>query len=228
MSDTAVLISGWDKYYDTVYPGFKYYWYRNWPIELDWPVYYASEEVDVPDFENIKTGGGSWAQHMKKALDQIPEEIKYIMVILDDVYITKDIGPLLEDVRLITKRSHLSRFEISWHADRPDRHKQLFIYTSDERPIYEILPDGPSPISLQVALWDREFLEKFLIFDDWSPWDFELTGSQLFNLHEEMRVLNKNWFVEDEWYTHVITKGEKNKNWYRLQEQDNWAQQLQQ
>lgn len=120
----------------------------------DFPVYHASESMEVKNVHNIKTGEGSWSKRLRAALDQIPYD--HIVYMLQD-FIPKFICQisLKEAVKYhvrsgndITKLGLSEFFNV--HKQPFPLARRYYIYNQ---------PTGPYLISHQpIAIWRKSFL----------------------------------------------------------------------
>lgn len=138
----------------------------------DFPVYHASESLEVKNVHNIKTGEGSWSKRLRAALDQIPGD--HVLYMLQD-FIPKFICQIalaeavyyhVRSANDITKLGLSEFFNVE---------RQLFPL-SRRYSLYK-QKTGPYLISHQpIAIWYKPFLYKTL--------DGDITAAQ----HEMLDV----------------------------------------
>ena len=120
-------------------------------------------------------GATSWTRYIHDFMKDVPED--FVIFSLDDYLLcgTPDLEMIQTALGLMHKTSKIGRFDLTFDTQiegniSPMGKVNNFMVVHKK-------PDAPYRISTQPAVWNREFLLKFLD-NDWSPWDFEIKGSQ--------------------------------------------------
>ena len=171
MRSLPVLVVSCDRYADLWPPFFELFW-RHWP-DCRGPVYLGTnfQPYDDPRVSVLNVGKDvSWATSVGRMLDQI--ESDYLIVMLEDF--------------LLTERVNNARIERLAHLAVAEGVGCLRLYSilPPERRLQKypelgwFAPGDPYRITAQAAVWRKGTLRKLLV-PGFSPWDFELTGSQM-------------------------------------------------
>lgn len=140
----------------------------------DFPVYHASESLEVKNVHNIKTGEGSWSKRLRAALDQIPgDHVLYMLQDFIPKYINIELLHMAADYHSqvdndITKLG-LSEFFNVTRQLLPFGRTGYYIYSQTT---------GPYLISHQpIGIWRKSFLYNTL--------EGDITAAQ----HEMINIL---------------------------------------
>ena len=121
-------------------------------------------------------GPSNWTKYIHDTLVDIKDNI--IMFSIDDYLLCKK--PNLEMLeiayKLISKNKKIGRFDLTF--DSQVEGNILPVTKIKDYNVFLKHPDAPYRISTQPALWNREYLLKFLS-NNWSPWQFELRGTTI-------------------------------------------------
>ena len=200
MSEISILIVSCDRYSDLWQPFFTLFW-RNWP-DCPFPVYLGSnhQSFDHPQVISLLLGDNDiWSERLKLMLNQI--HTPYLLTLVEDFFLfnytdTADV---------------LSCFDVFRELDA-----DMLRLKPDPPPDYQVegFPligrigiNAFFRISMQAALWRRDFLLK-LLQEKESTWEFEVRAT------ERSRKMENNLYCT--WqpilhYSHVIEKGK----WFR-------------
>jgi len=176
MKNIALIVHTCDRY-RLLYPGFAYFFKKNWPYgDVDISYYFLTEveEYQSSLFKNIKTGKGEWSDRLLNGLKQIPEE--YVIYMQEDMWLNK---PVSADT--INK---IIEYSLAKKSD-------LFKLSSNH--VYHTKPTGESInglsiglldndaseylMSHQVSIWKKSFLVEQLQYRE-HPWRNERKGTK--------------------------------------------------
>jgi len=203
-NDVALLVHSCDRY-EFLYPGFDFFFRKNWDFGINCNCYFATEKKDIsfPGFENIKSGDGEWADRLAFLLKEKIRE-KYIIYFQEDMWLNKKVNA--------------SFFNQLFDLSKQQKWKQVKLHSSE---VYKTIStdifiegfniariDNSSSdylMSHQVTLWDKDFLLAQLNRNE-HPWRNERRGTKrLKKLNPE--ILHADYFAEN-------GKPEINKNNY--------------
>lgn len=148
---------------------------------------FVTDTLDVPQytetkFETVKAEG-SWGSRMLKGLDAIKED--YIFFILEDylfnyTYSEEDINKYIE----LCIKHNIDRLQLA-----PSGYQTYLDEQVDG--LNKFTPNSGYLVSMQPSIWKKEFIKKTLL-PNYSPWDFELTGSRLLLNSDSNIFIDKN------------------------------------
>lgn len=167
-SDMALVIIGYDPYKD-VWNHYFNLINKYWP-DNPFPVYLVNNEDKGAEYKGVTVincgKDAEWSRKAQIATQQIKE--KYICLLLEDFF-TRDYvntEKVLKVVKFMKERDikyyKLASFS-SFHTPHFENHQ--FLYT--------IPKNKPYGISLQAAIWEKEFLKEKLGTDNYNAWTFE-------------------------------------------------------
>jgi len=198
----ALIVHSCDRY-QFLYKGFYHFFCKYWDFDINCRYYFATELLDInlPGFENIKSGKGQWSDRLSYLLRKKIKE-DYVLYLQEDVWLTKPVNA--EFFKQLFKLT----IENKW--------KQVKINSSE---VYKTIPSGlfiegfvigvvdnqksDYLMSHQAALWNKQFLIEQLAKNE-HPWRNERRGTK------RLRKLNPVIYQID--YFSDSGKGEVNNN----------------
>lgn len=167
----------------------SYLFEKYWPgHEIDF-IGFAHPSYALPEnhkFISIapKQEGGSkkWTRYIAEYVNSMTEE--FLIFSLDDFFpcCSLDEQMFAVIVEKMKNNSNIGRFCLSYDAFNYCSHE--LVEMRDGYNIISIDKSALYRISTQPALWRKDYLLKFLEHD-WSPWNFEINGSQLSSTFKE-------------------------------------------
>ncbi len=161
MDDVALIVHACDRY-QLLYPGFAYFFKKNWPhADVKVKYYFLTEEADYESdlFTNIKTGKGEWSDRLLNGLAQIPEQ--YIIYFQEDMWISR---PVVADI--VNK---ILQFAL-------DKSVNLFKLSSNS--VYYTMSTGNQIDGLAIAILDNQ-ASRYLMSHQVSIWKKSFLADQL-------------------------------------------------
>ena len=154
-----------------------------------------------------------WAGNLKAALKQVHTES--VLLVLDDYWLTKqaDVKRINELVRWMKSEPDIDKIDLT-------NDRMGFSHVGYMPGYVRSLPDAPYLTSTQAALWRTDFLRLCLHDPAWSPWQFELIGSELIK-NTRHKILGCRVPVIH--YANVMLKGEANTGELTKLGPDDWA-----
>lgn len=162
--------------------------------------YWPGHEIDFlgfsePDFELPKNhkfvslapvqegGSKKWTRYIQKYVEKIEEDL--VMFSLDDFFLgwQPDIQMLDDIINQMLHNELIGRYCLSYDAYINCSHTKI-----EEKSDYSIISIDKHAlyrISTQPAIWRKNYLLKFLDHD-WSPWNFEVDGSRMSALFDQI------------------------------------------
>jgi len=176
MNDVALIVHTCDRY-ELLYPGFEYFFRRNWPFyEVNIKYYFFTEELDYQSdlFTVIKTGKGEWSDRLLNGLNQIPED--YVIYFQEDMWLSRPVSgdTVLKVMKFATDKA-ISLFKLSSNSDYHTTSTGNYI----DGLSVSVLNNKSSKflMSHQVSIWKKAFLAEQLKFSE-HPWRNEREGTK--------------------------------------------------
>jgi hypothetical protein len=174
--NVALLVHTCDRY-RFLYPGFSYFFNRNWDFNTHCNCYFATEELDVsmPHFKNIRSGKGEWADRLRYLLEHEITE-KYVLYFQEDMWLNKPVNSAFFNQLFSLMENK------QWNHVKLDSAE---IYKTNPTP-YEVegfnisLLDNAASgflMSHQIAVWNKDYLIKQLHKGE-HPWRNERRGTK--------------------------------------------------
>lgn len=167
-NELTLLLVSYDGYSD-MWPTFFECKEKFWS-DCPYPIVLANNEKDFKagNLEVINCGKeAQWSTRTRKALENI--DTKYVMFLLEDLFISDKV-----------KTEHIEGALDLMDKDSIDYYK-IMTFTKFRTPLYkgidhlhEIPASWPYGISLQAAIWNREYFLEMVGKEDYNPWVFEV------------------------------------------------------
>jgi hypothetical protein len=176
MQNIALIVHTCDRY-KLLYPGFAYFFKKNWPyadVEISYYFLTEVEEYQSSLFKNIKTGKGEWSDRLLNGLKQIPEE--YVIYMQEDMWLNKPVsGDTVNKIIEYSLAKHsdlfkLSSNQVNYTKPTGELINGLSIGVLDNE-VSEYL------MSHQVSIWKKSFLMEQLKYKE-HPWRNERKGTK--------------------------------------------------
>lgn len=167
-SDMALVIIGYDPYKD-VWNHYFELLNKFWP-DNPFPVYLVNNEDSGIEYENVTVincgKDAEWSRKAQIATQQIPE--KYICLLLEDLFTRDyvDTDRVLKVVKFIKDRD-IKYYKLMTFSKFHTPHFENYRF------LYTIPRNKPYGISLQAAIWEKNFLIEKLGTDNYNAWTFE-------------------------------------------------------
>lgn len=206
MQDTCIFISSSDNTYD-VFSMVSGSVTEKWPSEV-FDIYVGlNEKVAEAPFRTMSAPISSWGTELEYQISTLPENFRYIILILDDFFFYENVYPdKLERLIDMVRERHIHYLRLK-PLERSGLGKVLIFLRSLVRcsdGIIRLNDDEPYYSSLQVAIWDRSHLSRTLRQSD-SIWEFEhivIAGSKHYATTQ--RILRYSHLVEKgKWFKHA-------------------------
>lgn len=172
MKNMAILVCSCDKYEDVWNPMFEMF-YKFWP-DCPYDVYLLTNQKNYQHkkVKTISTGDDvTWSKAFRRALQSIKE--KYVLIIMEDYILRSKVRNSDFEIALEYMESHCVDYFRTFPAPRPT----VEIGMCGDFKIGEIETEAPYRVSLQSAIWKREYVLS-IIDDKDSAWQFEHLGSK--------------------------------------------------
>src|SRR5574344_1794257 len=175
----TVLVLGFDPYQD-VWPYFDYFFLKNSLGKLKNTIFVSITKghEDVSDFVNLTTfGKADFSSRLKTGLAFVKTD--YVLLLLEDYIVNRSI-----DYRSLTQiMDEMEKFNYSFcELDNFIKQPKLVKkHQGQGKLVKEIVSPGHYRISLQPALWRKEFLDQLANRQIENPWDFEVLLCDLFD-----------------------------------------------
>lgn len=189
----ALIVHSCDRY-ELLFKGFEYFFRKHWDFEIPLHYYFATEEVqvDMPGFENIKSGKGEWSDRLRLLLEQIEEE--YVLYFQEDMWLNKPVDPEFINALICKATSN--------------RWMQVKLNSSE---VFKTMPSGLSIngfevakldnqqsgflMSHQITLWNKKFLMDQLKPKE-HPWRNERKGTKRLR-KMDVPIYHLDYFAEN-------------------------------
>ena len=170
-----------------------------------------TERVPTEGYEWYLPGKESWGKRMKGAIEKV--ETKYVFFTLDDYYYCQRLSSEFFDWLLIfMDREKANKLSLTPVPDFAG-----YKYTETVDTIKKMSLDSNWLTSVQPAIWRTDHLLKNLE-DSYSPWDFEITGSEKLR-HKEVGHYVMN--LDEQVYFNFVRRGKnKTEGWENFLKQE--------
>lgn len=167
-SDMALVIIGYDPYKDVWNHYFKLlnkYWADN-----PFPVYLVNNEDPGIEYKGVTVincgKDAEWSRKAQIAVQQVKE--KYICLLLED-FLTRDYVDTEEVLKVVKfmKEKDMKYYKLTTFSKFRTPHYENYKF------LYTIPKNMPYGISLQAAIWEKDFLKEKLGTDNYNAWTFE-------------------------------------------------------
>ena len=180
----SVIVGSSDGYSELWEP-FQICFERYWKHQTENLFVTESKEVELytkAKFTTLSPGRKPWGERMRSAIEMCSS--KYILFLLEDYFLCYE----YTERQLNEWLANMDKYSINRLQISPSAHQR---YKKLENIRYnQIAPDSEYLISLQPSIWRKEFLLKNLI-PEYSPWDFEIYGSQFLKYNENLTFIDK-------------------------------------
>ncbi len=205
MSQYCVLVASSDSrkdIFDICFANSDHIW-----ADCDWPKYVGLNSLPGPPQVHfgmvVAPATDDWCEQVKRYVDLLPPDIRYILLMVEDVLFMQPINAMLLDdiakkmqasalnyLRLVPLRRNWLAKIVHWIEDS---HREF--------PFREIEPNEPYYSSTEMAIWRRDHLLNQLGRAN-DAWDFEhLTGTgghwavlaPVFDQHQIVQKGHWNW-----------------------------------
>ena len=176
MKNIALIVHTCDRY-KLLYPGFEYFFKKNWPYtELQIGYYFLTEEESCKSdvFKNIKTGKGEWSDRLLNGLKQIDED--YVIYFQEDMWLSKPvIADTVNKIIDFSLDNEINLFKLSSNGVYHTRATHQYINGLE----VGVLDNEMSGylMSHQVSVWKKAFLMEQLLYKE-HPWRNERKGTR--------------------------------------------------
>ena len=187
-TELSIYVSSSDKF-EWLWPAFFYYFDRFWP-DCPYTRYLGTESRDSygKDFITLKSGNAkTWGEVTTLNLLQIRS--KYIIFLLDDYLLQR-----MVDTTVVQKVLQNTEKIGAKYVKLTENHRTGVILPSEvSKFLFTSAGNAPFSISLQAAIWDREFFMNLLKSNE-SPWDFERNAIKRLLDYKDIYFLKKPLF----------------------------------
>lgn len=176
IKNVALIVHACDRY-QFLYKGFAYFFSKHWDYSINCNYYFATEQINVaiPNFTNIKSGEGQWADRLKILLqEKIKEE--YVLYFQEDMWLNKKVNKnFFNDLFAQAIKNNWKQIKL--HSSE--------VYCTEQTPYFSEgfniaqLNNAKSDylMSHQVTLWKKDFLIDQLYKNE-HPWRNERRGTK--------------------------------------------------
>ena len=208
----AVLVHSCDRY-EFLFKGFEYFFNKHWDFGINCNYYFATEqkEITIPNFKNIRSGTGEWADRLKILLtEQISEE--YILYLQEDMWLHKKVGAsFFNQLFELTVKNDWKQVKLHSSGVYKTLTTNQYIDGFNISKIDNIASDFL--MSHQPTLWNKDFLIQQLHKNE-HPWRNERESTKrLKKLNSE--IFQIDYFVENLDDHHIILQNPNDKNYFQ-------------
>ncbi|HOJ63773.1 MAG TPA: hypothetical protein PLE45_05075 [Spirochaetota bacterium] len=175
MNNLAILICSCDKYEDAWQPFF--FFFKKFWGNCDIPIYLLTNFKKYNDDKIISLCIGEdidWSTTFLHAIEKINK--KYLLIFMEDYFLTEKVDfDFIKKSVIYMQENKISYFRL-FPCPGPDN----IIGNIDDIKIGEIMKNSPYRVSLQLAIWDIDYLKR-LVKKGESAWEFEIRGTERTN-----------------------------------------------
>jgi FkbM family methyltransferase len=201
--DISVIIQSCDKYshlWEGWYLSFSRYW--NW--NLNWPVYFCNEEMDLPFNDpriiQIKSpkseNGDGFSTRLLDVLNKI--DTRYVLYIQEDMWLTNKLDFRIFKEGLYKMRYHdwncLRIHEKIWSSIQLEKSHYLI----DDQRVLRVKPTSEWLLTHNAGIWNREFLIESILPNE-SAWTNEKEGTvRISKKYTDPKIyhLDERWYYQ--------------------------------
>jgi hypothetical protein len=184
----ALIVHSCDRY-ELLFKGFEYFFKINWDFSIPLHYYFATEEiaVDMPGFENIRSGKGEWSDRLLLLLDQVEEE--YVLYFQEDMWLNMPVDQEFINA-LICKATANKWLQVKLNSSDVYKTFQTGLSINGFQVAQINNTTSGYLMSHQVTLWNKKFLKEQLMPHE-HPWRNERKATK------RMRKLNTTIYQVD-------------------------------
>lgn len=180
----AFVVLSCDKYSD-LWPLYIRCFQKFWP-ECPYDKYFVSncKEVDSTEFKSILIGEDeTWSIGLKKVLDSLRDNYKYIFITLEDLYLYKAVNNSMVTATIQSfVEADGTYLRVNTHKRKPDLPFNEYFGKIKQDAIYRN--------NCVYAVWNIEKLYD-LLRDNENAWEFERVGVERTRVSEDYYIANK-------------------------------------
>jgi len=201
--DITVIIQTCDKYKE-FWAGWYLAWGRNWNWDLNWPIYFCNEELDLPfndsRIQQIKSPKSADASGFSTRLENILKQVKtkYVLYIQDDMWLTNEVN-----YQTFKQGLYQMRYN-NWNCLR--LHEKIWLnYTLDKtshfvngKRVLKMNSTSEWLFTHNAAIWNKDFLLESIEPNE-DPWTNEIKSTvRIFKKYTDPKIyhLNERWYYQ--------------------------------
>jgi len=213
-SELSVLILSCDKY-SHLLPYFSVLFDKYWGLGDRCKKYIVTETTTLehPDYIPIHTNVSNWTLSTAIALAEI--KTPYVFLVLDDFFLVRPFPAeeILEGLE-ITKKDNLDKFIFHYPHVAFNGKLEPTQYGSS---IGKVSQHSEYTMTTQFSIWNVEFF-KSCLFQQESPWEFEIDGSKRVNETVNHNILMK---VISHYHVEGMSQGKFTNEYYHILQKEN-------
>jgi len=207
----TTLVGTCNSYLDLI-QDFSILYERYFQPNIETLIVSETETLDIPNYKFITPGKKQWGERIINALSETKTE--YVFFVLDDYYLSQ----LLTNEYIEYLLKFMDNHKVNKVTLTPVPDFAKYEYLESVNTMHKMSPNSPWLTSLQPAIWRKSELLKFLK-PEYSPWDFEIKGSN------EAKNNAENYFVaklDKPIYFNMVRKGKvRSPGWKEFLEKEN-------
>ena len=167
MSIVFIGFDGYSDVWDDCMNLFQHFW-KNCP----YPIFFVNNIKDVV-YKNVKVlhagSDAEWSKKVQLALDEI--DTPYVCLLLEDFLIGSNIDSnLVQSTLSFIKENNIRYYKIV-NNNRPVKNKDANY--KGIKYLHEVPGNDEYGVSLQAAIWKKDYLEELLGTENYNAWTFE-------------------------------------------------------
>ena len=167
----TTVIGTCDSYLDLI-PGFSILYERYFEPKVETLIVGETQNLDMPKYTFITPGQKPWGERVINALSKV--KTKYVFFVLDDYYLSQLLTiEYIEYLLKLMDNRNINKITLTPVPDFAN-----YEYLESINTMHKMSPKSPWLTSLQPAIWRKDELLKFME-PEYSPWDFEVKGSEI-------------------------------------------------
>lgn len=210
----TTVVGTCDSYLDLI-PGFSILYERYFEPNVETLIVSETETLDMPNYKFITPGKKQWGERIINALSETKTE--YVFFVLDDYYLSQ----LLTNEYIEYLLKFMDNHKVNKVILTPVPDFAKYEYLESVNTMHKMSPNSPWLTSVQPSIWRKSELLK-LLKPEYSPWNFEIKGS------EEAKNNIENYFVaklDKPIYFNMVRQGKvPSPGWKEFLEQEDLAQ----
>ncbi|MYN69118.1 hypothetical protein GLP18_02555 [Streptococcus suis] len=160
---------------------------KNWK---DHPPIYVFSNILQKDWEGVTCipvgEDAEWSKKIQKAVELVDK--KYFILMLEDFFIGEIVkNDSIDELITFMEKNRINFCKLCDNNNIIKKRKERF---NSEYPYQVIFEDEEYGISLQTAIWEKNFLEKLVGRENYNAWQFELNQVRIARTANHVKMQN--------------------------------------
>ena len=188
MSDISIVVIGYDKYKSIWEDFYNKYISINSNSQIPIFLVNSTENFDKPNIIVMNAGIDSeWSDKVRYAISKI--ESKYILLLLEDFFITNTINKVqLDDLTELMDEKNLKFIKIA-SINPYIKLQRMKKFDKEKKHLKIMSPKRGYSLGLQPTIWEKQFLSDVIGASSYNAWIFEMYYSSI-DIKEKSQLMS--------------------------------------